>query len=180
MPRYYSEMGEFRSPRTFSKIIAFSFSAVCLCSSITAACGYLIFGGRIQGNLLMNLGTDHWAAFLARVSFGVAVIASYALVLHSLRSSIENSLGLDVRLRFPLTAGLVSLCLAVAANMSHVEVVVGYKGAIPGTLIVYIFPGLMYWKLKAPSQVWPFALVVHGFLVLCFGTLATTRKLFKG
>jgi hypothetical protein len=46
-----------------------------------------------------------------------------------------------------LTFVLVAFSVFVGLVVPHIEIVLGYKGALGGSLIVYAFPGLMYFSL---------------------------------
>lgn len=46
-----------------------------------------------------------------------------------------------------ITAVLVSLSVGVAIAIPQIELVLGYKGALGGTIIVYILPGLMFFTM---------------------------------
>jgi hypothetical protein len=46
-----------------------------------------------------------------------------------------------------MTAALVALSVGIAIAIPQIELVLGYKGALGGTIIVYVLPGLMYYTL---------------------------------
>jgi hypothetical protein len=51
-----------------------------------------------------------------------------------------------------VTVVFVFLSAVVGIAIPNVTVVLGYKGAVLGSLIVYIFPSLMYWTVWADSS----------------------------
>lgn len=51
-----------------------------------------------------------------------------------------------------LTAVLVGTTVLVAAAIPHIEVVLGYKGALGGSLIVYILPATMLFALTQQAR----------------------------
>ena len=71
--------------------------------------------------------------------------SSYAADLQPLESWIRRAAS-DVP-HFVLTLLLVSLSVGVGLGIPQIAVVLGYKGALGGSLIVFVFPALMYFNL---------------------------------
>lgn len=85
-PRFYYELKQ-RSLKRWAAVASLAY-VVCGSIYVTAAlCGYLLFGGNTEGNILNNFDSDDEAAILARLSLAFVIIFTYPLAFHSLRNS---------------------------------------------------------------------------------------------
>jgi len=154
-PSYFREL-KGRSVHKMRRVVVWA-SIVCLtCYTTAAIAGYLAFGDSTCGDILNNFAMADGYAEAARLLLGLMVLFAYPLAFHSLRSTaislLPTALGQS---RFFLTVLLVFFTSLLALWADKIEVVLAYKGALCGGLLVYIFPAMMLRSLlsgNAPCQ----------------------------
>jgi len=158
--RFYRELPQqHRNPRTMGGITIGAFAICLVAYAASAAAGYIAFGSATRGEVLANFprNLDDTAGILAlivRVAFAVVVAFTYPLSLHPLRAAVFSLLpprlalcGRGVAaasLYVPVTVLLVALTCTIGWLVPQIEVVLDYKGAIAGSCIVFVGPGVMY------------------------------------
>eukprot|EP01063_Lacrimia_lanifica_P004149 TRINITY_DN12316_c0_g1_i1.p1 TRINITY_DN12316_c0_g1~~TRINITY_DN12316_c0_g1_i1.p1 ORF type:complete len:549 (+),score=151.09 TRINITY_DN12316_c0_g1_i1:76-1722(+) len=154
-PRYYAEL-EDRSVSRWTQVIMLTFGFIFVMYTIIAICGYLIFGDATTGDLLMDFSADWGPAIAARLALAVLVICVFPMTCHSIRDSL-----IDIYYRgeyttdscptpqyVALTVFIITISTIVGVTCTKVEDVLAYKGALFGSMMVYIFPPLVYMILK--------------------------------
>lgn len=180
IPRFYAE---FVVPdlRTFSRVVVVSFLLTFVLYGVTAAAGYDTFGVNTKGNLMLCYSEGDWHIEVAQLSLSILTVATYPLVMNFVRRGVLTLMQVDqTSLTFwsghlPITLALVTLTLVVAICVPRIEVVLGFKGAIFGSAIVYIVPGLAYWRVVGGSSGLVFA--AFGVVTCLLGTYHTTLNL---
>eukprot|EP00927_Polykrikos_kofoidii_P080297 TRINITY_DN77166_c0_g1_i1.p1 TRINITY_DN77166_c0_g1~~TRINITY_DN77166_c0_g1_i1.p1 ORF type:complete len:432 (+),score=48.06 TRINITY_DN77166_c0_g1_i1:42-1337(+) len=187
VPRYYQEMSQ-RSVGRFAAVAATAFGSMFVLYAASSACGYDTFGKNTEGNLLLNYETGYGApVFVARLSLAVMTVAAYPLAVHFVKSTIWTITGADAatqpfwKSQFPITSALVVATLLVALSIPKVEVVLGYKGSLIGTFVMYVFPALIHKRLhKGAFGNWALVLAAIGLVSGCLGVFFTTDHLLHG
>ncbi|KAA0164728.1 hypothetical protein FNF31_02265 [Cafeteria roenbergensis] len=167
--RFYRELPlEHRNLRTMAFITAGAFGICLVAYGASATAGYIAFGADTNAEVLQNFPTslDNVEGVLAltvRSAFAIVVAFTYPLSLHPLRAAMFTLLpdrlvcGKASRstasLYIPLTVFLVALTCLVGWLVPDIDVVLDYKGAIAGSCIVFIGPGIMYAALALRGPV---------------------------
>lgn len=186
-PRLYYEMRD-RSESKSRAVVAGAIATCVVCYSVMALSGYLMFGDRVDGDILNNLSSTGSVAVLARLALLVTIVFSYPLVFNAVRSSAhefvhgwrshrpparapapgllpdslrppEASKQLSLAQAAVYSCAFVTLHVAIALAVPQVEVVLGYNGSVFGTSIVY----MCVLRPHAPPRAAPRrVLTVHG------------------
>ena len=149
--------------------------------------GYSRFGGLTEDNILSNYhglsGRDEDLLAAARCGIVIVVLFSYPMLLVPCRSCLHAVLQSALR-RSSLAAALpsrawfaaetlsiVALTFLVSAVVPVLGEIMGYTGAIAGTLLGFTFPALYHSRLCPRGRTASKAMVVLGvaFGLVCFG-----------
>ena len=142
--------------RYVTVIVATFVSALALYLAV-GVCGYLAFGSYTSGDVLENFGDSYPLAVGARGALLVVLASCYPKVQHSVRDGLLRLLYADRGYTtdnaprgtlYMLTLGVVGTTTLLGTLCSAVEVVLAYKGAIFGSLMVYVWPALMHAALR--------------------------------
>jgi amino acid permease len=143
---------------------------------ITGIFGYLQFRDITLDNILNNFHTDDILATSAKVIISVVVVLSYPLLHFACRESLENVLFPDKpfsNIRWVAEAAIIcALTFTIASLVPKLQIVFGVVGATTGTLVVYIFPALIYFRLAKSWLYKTIALIVI-VLSLIMGCIST-------
>ena len=149
-PRLYYEMRD-RSESKFRAVVAGAIATCVVCYSVMALSGYLMFGDRVDGDILNNLSTTGSVAVLARLALLVTIVFSYPLVFNAVRSSAHEFVHgwwrrpharapgpglLPDSLRPPEASKQLSLAQAVAYSLAFVTLHVAIALAVPQVEVV--------------------------------------------
>jgi len=121
---------------------------------------YLTFGNQTVGDILKNFNPDDKLAIVARLALACVVIFTYPLANHSVREGVINFYYGGKYSTDSLPTGpfvIITVCIIAPTTLlgivcTQVEDVLAYKGGIFGSLMVYIFPALMYTRLQSISD----------------------------
>jgi len=120
--------------------------------SIMGIAGYLSFGAMTEQDFILNYDDDDAALFVVRLMLAVVVCFGVPLNLHPAASSILALLsvreGQQSRLaRGALVTSIIIVCVFVALCSTGVADVISLIGASFGSLIVLLWPALVYRKV---------------------------------
>ena len=174
-PRLYYEMKD-RSEAKFKVVVAGSITTCVVFYSLMALSGYLMFGDKVDGDILNNLSSTGSVAVLARLALLVTIVFSYPLVYNAVRSSAHElvsgwwhrtgagrsseprlleaqrtpaaSKHISMLQAVAYSSAFVTLHVVIALLVPQVEVVLGYNGSVFGTSIVYILPAIMVMRMR--------------------------------
>merc|ERR1712151_273858 len=110
--------------------------------------GYLTFGANSAGDILRNYSDKDPGATVARIAISIAVIFGFPLSFTALRDSTLSVFNLwneRVKYHLPVTFVLLSAIYVVAFFLNDLGLVNSLGGAIFGSLICLVFPGLLAW-----------------------------------
>lgn len=157
--RFYRELPpQHRNLTTMFAITMGAFFICFLAYAASATAGYVAFGANTSSEVLQNFpktldSTSGVLALVVRIAFGIVVTFTYPLSLHPLRAALFSLMpanpsccGRSVKaaaLYVPLTLLLVIVTCVVGWLVPQIDVVLDYKGAIAGSCVVYIAPGIM-------------------------------------
>ncbi|MES1915617.1 MAG: hypothetical protein MHM6MM_007537 [Cercozoa sp. M6MM] len=177
--RYYGEMRD-RSPRKFMKTVAMSFGGCFVVYLAVSLAGYLEFGHATEGDILKNYPNDALQFIIARVAMAACIIFTFPLPFNSLRQNLDSLMfkpPVSNLRHYGITVAMVAITTIVGIAFPKVEIVLAYKGATLGTLIVYVIPAWMYLKLvpqkRALDKFGPLALIFFGVATGITGCYST-------
>ena len=150
-------------------------SAMYLVIGIT---GYYRFGSDTKDNIISNYhgfsGTNASLFSVARVGILLIVLFSYPMLLHPCRTCLNSVLGIE-QPSYAVFAGetivIIGFTWFVSIVVPALGTIMGYTGAIAGTLLGFIYPAAFHLKLvpehKGPAGV----ILMTGimFAIACFG-----------
>jgi len=147
-PRFYTEL-KANSVERFATVSATSFFISSSIYAIIAAFGYLTFGGNSDGYILNNYSTNDNVATICRASIFVSVAFSYPIVFIGFRDGVLDLLNVPMSKQ---TAGnldalsivLLAIITLLASFVRNLGVVNAVGGGTLGTVIVFVFPTLMF------------------------------------
>ena len=153
-PRYYFELSHRSVPRYLRATGVALLSALALYLTVGVS-GYLSFGAMTSGDVLENFSPTYPLAIGARLALLVVLISCYPKVQHCVREGIirlavgkgHTTDTLPFATLALITAAVVACSTLIGVVCDRIEVVLAYKGAIFGSLMVYILPALMYTAL---------------------------------
>ena len=189
-PKFYHQLRH-RSPRQFLGATAASFTCALGLFLTCMVVGYLTFGQDCAGNILHNYSNQDTAAEASRAAMLLAVTCGFPIAFTGLRDSALSLSACSSRRRVwvPTTLGLLTLIGALGWSLDDLGVLNSLGGAILGSLITLVFPGLLLtWaydvKLRQKAQLFRRVegtvvgrvLAALGCLLLVFGTTVVVLK----
>jgi amino acid permease len=190
IPRFYHEY-HVKSAREFSKAVAAGFGICMVIYTVFAFGGFLRMGtNKPSGNLIKFYDHDHEVdtpfesrfVTLIWLLMAMQVSASYPLLFNPMRRSLLSLVGYDVDKisndKYTLvTVVLVAFTVVVAAMDFDLTFVMGIKGAICGTFLCFIAPGLILYSTRVTGTkvrlAWSAALITMGTLIAIKGLMKT-------
>ena len=152
-PKYFNELAVPTDGSTkqqaFTRVCAQAFGLAALLMGSIMAGGYLTFGGASQGLILNNYATSDPLAFIARLGISASILFSYPLNFVGLREGVLGMLGLRGKAADPSVHTLSTVLLVIVMNglalkLKNLGLVVAFGGALLGSMLVYVFPALMF------------------------------------
>lgn len=152
-PKFYHQLRA-RNSRSFLKATAGGYTIAFLLFATCMVVGYLTFGN-CQGNILHNYSPhDTWAT-VSRIGMFLATICGFPIAFTGLRTATLGLFNCGTRRRIwvPLTMTLLSIIGVLGSTLTDLGVVNSLGGAVFGSLIELIFPGLMImWTYSASKS----------------------------
>jgi len=165
-PRILFELSpDLSEKRTTISLLAYSY--IVLLYTLVGYCGYRKFGGGVAGNVMLSF-QGGWAFMLLNALNGLQAIFGFALnqymaraAMYSLlvrmgifgapRSTEEPMMGPSSEIPKPyrhiLTVCMYFVTLTVACICNDLGNFATIVGASVGTLVIFVFPALLCWKL---------------------------------
>lgn len=152
-PVFYREL-EGRSVPRFSGVVRGSFLIITSLYAVTMASGFFTFGRSTASNILNSYHGSDPLAVVGRIATGLSVLFGFPLAFVGLKESCA-SLGplLPAPARAlasrhdPLVVVMLALVTLVACIARDIGLLVGISGAVLGSMIVYVFPALIWVKV---------------------------------
>jgi amino acid permease len=180
----------------YDKVVSVSFLFAALISIYIMVVGYLTFGGNSAGLILNNYSVADPIAAIARIAVGLGIVFGYPLSFTALREGVWDLTSVVTpeekeRQHVPTSLILLALLTGCALVVHNVSVVISLRGALFGTMLIYIFPAVM--NLSIIERTFPsskkfgtagmgimlpqYGLIVAGVAVAVIGTLLNIEKL---
>ncbi|GIQ87642.1 hypothetical protein KIPB_009721, partial [Kipferlia bialata] len=148
-----------RKVSTMNKVIKGSgviIIAVYVCMGLF---GYLSFRDDVNSDVLLNLaslvsgGAGGWWVNLANIAMLLTILCSYPLVCFALRNSISGivwgrrNMVPTRQQQILVVVCIITFAVFIAIVVGDIGAVLSFSGSIAGTNVVYILPGLFFYKL---------------------------------
>lgn len=142
--------------------------------------GYATFGDVCKGNILLNYHPKDLLSTLARVATGCSILFGFPLVMCGVRESlvgvVSSLWGVDLEKYHVLLVTLIlALVTVISVTVTDVSLVVGLTGAVMGSFIVYICPGLICSGIEGISKR-NLALIPFGLFIGGLGVYMTLKE----
>lgn len=173
-PKYYTQLRD-RSPEKFAKVVLIAFGYTATIYAWIMSVGYLTFGKACDGLILNNYSEQDVLATAARVAIGFAVIFGFPLAFTALRDSTIGVFALQKEKAttfYSVTMALLGLIILIGCFVTDLGVVNSLGGAIFGSIITLVFPGLLvYLAVKKGNEHFGGADRNMALLVIFFGII---------
>mmetsp|Transcript_23070 Transcript_23070/g.32498 ORF Transcript_23070/g.32498 Transcript_23070/m.32498 type:complete len:304 (+) Transcript_23070:192-1103(+) len=178
-PRFYMELKDNTITR-FGYVTASSFLLSSFFYILIASFGFLTFGSNSNGYILNNYSTNDRLATMSRIAIFISVVFTYPVVFIGFRDGVFDALTVSHKDRSSKIVNLISIlllfCITLLASfISNLGKVNAIGGGSLGTVIVFVFPTLMFAKMveKLGSQA-SYLLCLElnfAFILMCMGVL---------
>jgi amino acid permease len=166
----------------FFRVSLLGFVSTIILNCLIMGFGFITFGGNSAGVILNNFSTLDKGATICRFLTAISVIGGYPFLISACRGEILELWKLKTNLKATrqheklITASLLLCVTGFAMIISDAGMIIGLAGAVMGSVLVYIFPSLLYLsstkKIKQPiSKRVRFERMFCEFLVV-FGTFS--------
>ena len=178
-PKYQVELKDNTIPR-FNTVVALGFGISILLTAWIASVGFATFGGNCHGLVLNNYSTYDLAMSISRSAVAISLVFSYPLAFQGCRDGFLDLLGIKTRTNARLNLTTVALLLVLtglATVLKDVSFVLAFGGATLGNLLCYVYPALMYMKVRPDCTVPAVALAASGLILGAIGAKLALNKL---
>lgn len=147
-PRFYTELKNNTVPR-FAVMTSLSFGASSLIYALVLVFGFLTFGSNCDGYILNNYSNNDMLASLCRLMVAIALVCTYPIVFVGVRDGFLDLFHVPMSKHTSTNLNVVSVFLltiitAIAASFHDLGLVNAVGGGSLGTIVVFVFPALMY------------------------------------
>lgn len=181
-PKYFNLLHK-KSVQRWNLVTAAAFSVVVFMYLVAMTAGYLTFGKNVQGFLLLNYAAEDRLATVARIGVGTGVLLALPLAFTACRDNYMQVMKFPKTRQyfFGTTFTLFTSIITLACLVESIAVVNSIGGAIFGSLITLVIPGLIAVfagekLLGSREQRFQWAVLSLGVLILCFGTYQAILK----
>lgn len=178
-PRYKTELKDNTIPR-FNTVVMLGFGISILLTAWISAVGFSTFGGACSGLVLNNYAKSDLAMSISRSAVAVSLIFSYPLAFQGCRDGFLDLLGVkqpNNMLLNGMTVVLLLVLTVLATVLNDVSFVLSFGGATLGNLLCYVYPALMYMKVRPDMTIPAVLLASSGVITGSIGTKLALNKL---
>ena len=164
----------------FNAVVALGFGISIALTAWISAVGFSTFGGACHGLVLNNYSTNDLAMSISRSAVAISLIFSYPLAFQGCRDGFLDLLGIKNSSNSKLNVMTVVLLLALtslATVLKDVSFVLAFGGATLGNLLCYVYPALMYIKVRPDRTLPAIALAASGMILGAIGAKLALNKL---
>jgi len=137
--------------KSYKQMSLFGFSSVAVINVIIMSLGFLTFGASSFSCVLNNYASHDKGAFLCQFLLVVSIVGAYPIMVHGIRSAItpwfwkgENGEVPSVGFDKGITKLIVAPITVVSLLLKNPGFVVSFNGAVAGSAVLYLFPGILY------------------------------------
>jgi amino acid permease len=179
-PIYYELKN--KSLKKMSFIIVTSMFICFMIYSLVGVFGYLTFGNKIKGNIMGYYDLKDVFVTIGLLCIGVTVVLSYPIHSLTARQAIESLIfpeGLHGIYYVIITLAIVFGSLGFALVIPGILQIFGLMGSIGSVSLMFIFPGLILWKLgdRWFWRILSVVLIIFGIAMGISGTAFTIMEM---
>lgn len=191
--------GSMKQPGYFPKMLNVSFSLASVVKLTFGLCCAIVIGTRIKDSVAECMGNRPVLAFIMNSFVTVSVFFSNPLFFHILGEQVDSAVAPHVRRGFlgnkPLLSiytiwfistrcVLLALAVLIAVLVPYFATIIGFLGAITGSLLAFILPSIfhliLFWShLSCSSRIYRILIVVFGITIGILGLIAASYKANK-
>lgn len=142
-----------RTVPNLQKVMGFGLGGTALVFFCMMILGYATFGSNAQALMLNHYhGSQDIMATTARAFTGLAIISGYALMFAGLKAALFSLLKEKRPKQQKIWSISLLSCLATAAcfvTEAELATVIGIVGSVFGSVVIYLFPAIVNFKLLA-------------------------------
>ncbi|KAF5192893.1 Amino acid transporter avt1h [Thalictrum thalictroides] len=186
-PDIYKSM---KDPSKFTKVSIVSFGIVTALYTSLAFMGASMFGPEVNSQITLSMPPHLILTKIALWATVLTPMTKYALEFAPIAMQLEHSLpcNMSSRMRMFIRGSIGSLLLigilGLALSVPYFQYVLGLTGSLVSIAISIIFPCAFYIKIhwlqiSKPALVLNVFLIVFGFVSGVFGTISSSKSLFR-
>lgn len=150
--KYFMELKN-RTVPNLQKVMAFGLGGTALVFFCMMILGYATFGSNSQALLLNHYhGSQDMMATAARAFTGLAIVSGYALMFAGLKAALFSLLKEKrPKQQKAWSVSLLTIIATAACFVTEAELatVIGIVGSVFGSVVIYMFPAIVNFKLLA-------------------------------
>jgi amino acid permease len=182
-------------PYDFSSVANAAFLVLVALYVITSFMGYWVFGSGVASPILCNLPRDvstplGLIATLTKLVIALHVITAVPLLLNPFALEVEHILRVEKQTvshafcRTLVRATLLGAALVVALYVPYFGDVMGFVGAACITMLVFVLPVILTWRLRPESlglaeRLWGALIMLVGLSAGALGTVNATTSILQ-
>ena len=154
IPRYYTELKDASFLR-FVRVVGFAFGGTALVYMAISVAGFLTFGRNVDGFVLNSYSPQDPLMLFGRLAFGMSLLTTIPLIFVGVRDGLLDCLSIvphsqtTFRVNAISVGLLIVLTLCSVVLMSSLDVIKAVTQGILATLLVFVFPQVMYQRYVA-------------------------------
>ena len=146
-PKFMTELKDATAEK-YTKIVKVSFAFAAAVYMAIMWIGFLTWGGASTGFVLNNYAGTDTLATIARIAIGFGIVCGYPLTFTALRDGVFDIVGLKStegksKYFYMVTIGILAVITQAALILRNLGAVIGFSGALIGSLLLFILPGNM-------------------------------------
>ena len=135
--------------QSFSSIVVSSLRILAVFYIVMTSYGFLAFGSNSDGFIINNYSTQDPIASICRFAIAVAIIFTYPLPFIGVRDGILGIFEVPTERQTPafklvITTTILATFTIIAVQFDDLGLVNAVGGGSLGTLVVFVFPSLMF------------------------------------
>lgn len=171
--------------KDYKRLTVLGFSICTLINISILSFGFLTFGGNCAGMVINNYSQLDVGASVCRFLTAVSVTGGYPFLLRACNGSLVRLLWSDRQVSIStsrrISAGLLAGLTAMSLFIQNAGVVVSLNGAVMGSAIAYIFPGILLLSSKQGGRLERLSsrlLIAFGVVVALLGGVVSLMNAF--
>eukprot|EP00802_Teleaulax_amphioxeia_P009024 Tamp_09039.p1 GENE.Tamp_09039~~Tamp_09039.p1 ORF type:complete len:503 (+),score=69.24 Tamp_09039:91-1509(+) len=149
-PKFLTELKD-ATVKRFEMLTYSSFSIAFALNAVFMVTGFLTFGGMSQGLILNNYATSDTLATASRGAIAASILLGFPITFEGFRTAfleLINNKKPDQKTKDLIAVGFLIACGGSAMVLSDLGAVVSFFGALLGSAVIYVIPGMMFRRAR--------------------------------